>query len=117
MERRKKPDFWILLSRTVAVASWVSLFVLQCIVWITRPEMSTGAIRYKHLPIREEWQTPTVEWIPILLVVCALLTLIEFIIRPFRARRRTDAGQFHLWTMFILIVATTALYFSQIYVR
>ena len=114
MERRKRVDFWVVTSRVIAVAAWISLLILQCLVWMTRPEMSTGPVRYKHLKIREEWLEPTIEWIPKLLIICAVFTLFVIAIHPFRARRRTDAGQFHLWVMFILVVATTVLYFTQI---
>ena len=115
MERRKKPDFWVVASRIIAVAGWISLLSLQCLVWISRPEMSTGPVRYKHLAIREEWLQPTIEWIPRLLIICAVFTLFVIAVHPFRARRRTDSGQFHLWVMFILVLATTLLYFAKIH--
>lgn len=89
--RHQENDWLLMLIRVLTLLSW-SLFIIALIVsHYARPELEYGIVRFLGGEFRSEWlQTPK-HILQILLLVCAVLSNINIILRQRRNRRASDS--------------------------
>jgi hypothetical protein len=110
-ERRKKDDFWVLLTRALALGGWL-LFILALIVsYYAAPEIEYGLIRFHGEEVRKTWQPQLTLYLYIILWLTGLISLVAIIINQFRTRRATDGNSFN----FALLLLTTIAWAIYIY--
>jgi len=116
LERRThdNKDILTLLLRIAATLGWVSIFLLQILVWVAAPEFDTGIVRYHELELRNHWQENWVRWLPFVLGACTILSLFALGVSPIRSRRKSDPKRVHLLILLTLTIIGYVVYWFQI---
>jgi bacteriorhodopsin len=112
--RHQNADKLLLFLRIAASLGWFAIIGVQIIVWLAAPEFDTGIVRYHELELRDHWQEYWVQWLPLALGACALLSLLALGVSPFRSRRKTDPKRIHLLVLLALTLIGYAVYWFQI---
>ena len=103
--RRKAPDIWIYVARTLAIGGWLLFIVAFIVSYYAAPEVEYGMYRYHGLEVRKFWLTPLTGYLYIILWVSALSSYLCLIIEKYRSRRKTDSKNFNLLLLMIVSVA------------
>lgn len=112
--RQRNNDLLTKLLRAAALMGWISIFALQIIAWVAKPEMDTGIVRYHELELRNTWQAQWVSVLPFILGFCTVFSLFALGVRPLRSRRKTDPKRWHLLVLLALTVVGYVVYWVQI---
>lgn len=105
IDRRKSPDKWIYLSRTLALTSW-SLFIFALIVsFYAAPDENYGLLRYHGIENRETWLMPLTNYLYIVLWFSAMSSYFCLLLDKYRARRKEDSKHFNLVMLLIIVIA------------
>ncbi len=112
--RRRKADPLTIILEICAIAGWVGIFGVQIVAWLAAPEMDTSITRFHDLDLRHHWQSRWANYLPILLGLCATLSIIALMVRPMRSRRKTDSKHWNVLVLLILTLIGIAFYWFQV---
>lgn len=112
--RHNHNDRLLLLLRISASLGWLAIIMVSIIGWLAAPELDTGIVRYHELELRDQWQQRWVQWLPITLGICTVLSLLALGVTPFRSRRRNDSKRVHLIILLLLTLGGYLFYWLQI---
>ena len=103
--RRKSPDKWVLVVRTLTLVSWVLFIFALGMSYYAAPEKDYGLVRYHNLEIRKFWLIPLTGYLYAALWLSALFSYCSLIVHKFRSRRQSDSKNFNLLLLMIVSVA------------
>ena len=103
--RRYSTDFWVLLSRTLALSGWI-LFIFAIVMsYYAAPEQDYGLLRFRNIEIRQFWLTPLTGYLYIVLWVSALCSYLCLVVDHYRTRREQDSKHFNIVLLLTITVA------------
>jgi len=103
--RRKSPDKWVLVVRSLSIVSWLLFIFALVMSYYAAPEKDYGLVRYHNLEIRKFWLVPLTGYLYAALWLSALISYFSLIVHKFRSRRQTDSKNFNLLLLMIVSVA------------
>lgn len=104
-DRRKGKDFWVIISRILAMGGWLLFIIAMIVSFYAAPEVEYGIVRFHGLEVRKTWQPQLTFYLYIILWFTAILSLVAIIINRFRARRATDGNSFNFSLLLLISIA------------
>ncbi len=104
-DRRKGKDFWVILSRVLAIGGWLLFIIAMIVSFYAAPEVEYGIVRFHGLEVRKTWQPQLTLYLYAILWLTALISLFAIIINHFRARRATDGNSFNFSLLLLISIA------------
>lgn len=103
--RRKSPDKWVQLIRTLTIVSWL-LFIFALVVsYHAAPERDFGFLRYHNIEIRTAWLMPLTGYLYAALWLSALFSYLSLVVHKYRSKRQSDSKNFNLMLLMLVSVA------------
>jgi len=103
--RRKSPDKWILIVRTLTLVSWTLFIVALGMSYYAAPESDYGLLRYHGIEVRKFWLVPLTGYLYAALWLSALFSYFCLIVHKFRSRRQSDSKKFNLLLLLVVSIA------------
>jgi len=109
-DRRNGADFWLILSRILAVLGWLFFIVALVVSFYAAPEVEYGFIKYQGVEVRKIWQPQLTSYLYIILWFNALTSFCAIVINHFRTRRVSDININFNLILLLLISVTWVVY-------
>lgn len=109
-ERRNKTDFWLIVSRALAVGGWLFFIVALVVSFYAAPEIQYGFVRFHGIEVRKTWQPQLTFYLYLILWFNAISSVLAIVINHFRTRRVSDVNNDFNLILLLIISVTWAIY-------
>ena len=109
-DRRQGADFWLILSRVLAIVGWLFFIVALVVSFYAAPEIEYGVIKYHGVEVRKVWQPRLTNYLFLILWFNALASFSAIVINRFRTRRVTDINPIFNLVLLLLTSIAWAVY-------
>jgi len=105
MNKRRSNDFWVNLSRVLAIGGWLVFIIALVISSFAAPENQYGFLTAQGIQVRNFWLMPLTQYLYTALWFNAFTSFICLTIGKYRNRRASDNKAFNQFLLFIILVA------------